>query len=83
MVLVYEGVGIQHQLVASSSPHGKGQRRLKKEVPTPVQGVDEGLPRTLSQGPSTQCLRTLVPKAISLIAFGTRVLSYLVLGPSG
>ena len=35
------------------------------------------------EGPSTQYLRTLVPKTIPLMAFGTRVPRYWVLGPSG
>ena len=35
------------------------------------------------EGPSTQYLRTLVPKAIKGMVFGTRVLTYWVLGPSG
>ena len=37
----------------------------------------------LPEGPSTQDLRTLAPNHIPLIAFGTRVLKYWVLGPSG
>ena len=35
------------------------------------------------EGPSTQCLRILVPKTIPFMVFGTRVLKYWVLGPSG
>ena len=35
------------------------------------------------EGPSTQYLRTLVPKATEGMFFGTRVLKYWVLGPSG
>ena len=35
------------------------------------------------EGPSTQHLRTLVPKAINGMVFGTRVLKHWVLGPSG
>ena len=35
------------------------------------------------EGPSTQYLRTLVPNTIPLVDFGTRVLKYWVLGPSG
>ena len=38
---------------------------------------------TLPEGPSTQYLRTLVPKAILLMVFGTKVLKYWVLGPLG
>ena len=34
-------------------------------------------------GPSTQYLRTLGPKTMLLMVFGTRVLKYWVLGPSG
>ena len=34
------------------------------------------------QGPSTQYLRTLIPKAIKGRVFGTRVLKRWVLGPS-
>ena len=35
------------------------------------------------EGPSTQYLRTLVPKTIPLAVFGTKGLKYWVLGPSG
>ena len=35
------------------------------------------------EGPSTQYLRILVPKAIKGMVFGTRVLKCWVLGPSG
>ena len=35
------------------------------------------------EGPSTQYSRTLVPKAIKGMVFGTRVLTYWALGPSG
>ena len=35
------------------------------------------------EGPSSQYLRFLVPKTILFMVFGTRVLSYWVLGPSG
>ena len=38
--------------------------------------------QTHPKGPSTQYSRTLVPKAIKGIGFGTRVLKYWVLGPS-
>ena len=35
------------------------------------------------EGPSTQYLRTLVPHTIPLMVWGTRILKYWVLGPSG
>ena len=35
------------------------------------------------EGPSTQCLRTPVPNTIKGVVFGTRVLKYWVLAPSG
>ena len=35
------------------------------------------------EGPSTRYLRSLVPETIPSMAFGTRVLTYWVLGPSG
>ena len=38
---------------------------------------------TILEGPSTQHLRTLVPKTIPLMVFGTRVLKFWELGPSG
>ena len=38
---------------------------------------------TFPEGPSTQYSRTLVPKTIPLMVFGTRVLKYWVLGASG
>ena len=37
----------------------------------------------LPEGPSTQYLRTSVPKPIPLMVFGTKGLKYWVLGPSG
>ena len=40
-------------------------------------------PATNPEGPSTHYFRTLVPKAIKGVVFGTRVLKYLVLGASG
>ena len=40
-------------------------------------------PLPVPGGLSTQSFRTLVPKTILLMAFGTRVLKYWVLGPSG
>ena len=59
-------------------------------APASRQGTPEELPglglaclRPYPEGPSTQYLRTLVPKTIPLMAFGTRVLKYWVLGPSG
>ena len=36
-----------------------------------------------AQGPSSQYLRSLVPKTIPLMVLGTRVLEYWVLGPAG
>ena len=38
---------------------------------------------TSPKGPSTQYRRTLVPKTLPLMAFGTRVLEDWVLGPLG
>ena len=35
------------------------------------------------EGPSTQYLRTLVPKTIEGMGFGTRVLRFWLLGPLG
>ena len=52
-------------------------------------GVSGGLPESELVGvpdpklPSTQYSRPLAPKTISLVVFGTRVLKYWVLGPSG
>ena len=37
----------------------------------------------IPEAPSTQYVRTLVPKAIKGMDFGTRVPQYWVLGPSG
>ena len=45
----------------------------------PVRGHARGI----SGRPSTQDLRLLVPKAIPLMDFGSRVLRYCVLGPPG
>ena len=39
--------------------------------------------RNIPKGPCTACLRTLVPKTIPGMAFGTRVLKWAVCGPSG
>ena len=51
---------------------------------TRVPGYAEGRSEYLiyPEGPSTQYLRALVPKAINGMVFGTRVLKYWVLGPS-
>ena len=38
---------------------------------------------SIPEGPSTQYVRTLVPKAMKRMVFGTRVLKYWVLGSSG
>ena len=35
------------------------------------------------EGPSTQYLRTLIPKIIKSMVFGARNLKYWILGPSG
>ena len=35
------------------------------------------------EGPSTQYFRTLVPNTTEGMAFGTRIVAYRVLGPSG
>ena len=40
-------------------------------------------PQGAPKGPSTHDLRTPVPKTIPLLASGTRVLKYWVLGPAG
>ena len=48
-------------------------------------GVDAAAVHTVPlspEGPSTQYLRTLVPKTIPFMAFGTRILKHWVLGPS-
>ena len=39
--------------------------------------------RDSPQGPRTQCVRPLFPKTIKSMVFGTGVLRYWVLGPSG
>ena len=43
----------------------------------------DGSYETCPEGPSTQYLRTLAPQTIQGMVFGTRVLRYWVLGPSG
>ena len=55
------------------SPRSYGKRRLTRTPPVAC----------CPKGPSSQYLRTLVPKPISLTAFGTRVLKHWPLGPSG
>ena len=40
-------------------------------------------PEANPKGPSTQSVRTLVPKTIKSLVFETRTLKYWVLGPSG
>ena len=72
--------------LCSCSPNYQGDhtRKPKQFKVLPLAWRDVNYP----EGPSTQYLRTLVPKsipAIPLMAFGTRVLKYWVLGlgPSG
>ena len=48
-----------------------------------MQDASRLLAKTQPEGPSTLCLRTLVPKTIPLMTFGTRALKCWVLGPSG
>ena len=50
---------------------------LKGRFRNMIKGV--GIPEC----PRTQYFRTLVPKTMPLMAFGTRVLKYWVLGPCG
>ena len=57
-------------------------RRSQHEDPDPEDPVQLATVY-FPEGPSTQYLRTLVPKTIALMVFGTRVLKYWVLGPSG
>ena len=60
-----------------------GQRTAGRGPGSPMYGFikEDGL--NYLEGPSTQYLRTLVPKAIEGMVFGIRVLKYCVLGPSG
>ena len=65
-----QGLGnLVYKLVLTSSGHIWEELQLG--------GPSQGEPR------STQHLNALVPKTIRLMAFGTRVLEYWVLGPSG
>ena len=41
------------------------------------------LSQTYPEGTSTQYLRPLIPNTIKGMVFGTKVLKYFVLGPSG
>ena len=58
--------------------------RCAVEAPIPYEMLCPSLawPLLLSEGPSTQYLRFLVPKTILLMVFGPRVLKDWVLGPS-
>ena len=57
-------------------------KRLVGAAPEPGAVWHEKFP-AYPEGPSTQHLRTLVSKNIQGMAFGTRVLKYWVVGPSG
>ena len=46
-------------------------------------GTESATKLPYPEGPSTQHIRTLVPKTVKGMVFGTRVLEYWVLGPSG
>ena len=71
--------------------HRKGPKRPSFNVLLRVQVGSVRLQRRLffkpgmmnPAGPRTHCLRTPVPNTIPLMVFGTRVLKYWVLGPSG
>ena len=60
-------------------PQGLAGLATQSELEAAMQAAGQPLP----EGPSTQYLRTLVPKTIPLVVFGTRVLKYWLLGPSG
>ena len=64
--------------VAPSRGRGSGGKDPQR-IGTP--DFDKRLLFLVPEGPSTQYLRTLVPKTIPLMAFGTRVLKHRVLGP--
>ena len=53
---------------------------LEGELPNTARAKRE---EAFPEGPSTQYFRFLVPKTIFFMVFGTRVLKYWVLGPSG
>ena len=60
------------------------QEAMTEIQPATMQYIIQALLSTfIPEGPSNQDIRTLVPKAIKGMVFGTRVLIYWVLGPSG
>ena len=62
-----------------SKPSGK----TSVEIDLPAANIRAPEPKARPEGRSIQYLRLLVPKTIPSTVFGTRVLKYWVLGPSG
>ena len=56
---------------------GEGVDRRKEPAGICTEGAEN------PEGSSTQYLRSLVPKTIPLMVFGTKGLKYMVLGPFG
>ena len=59
------------------------QRYMHTDIHTYLHMYVEACLHAIPEGPSTQYIRTLVPKAIKGRVFGTRVLKCWVLGPCG
>ena len=70
---------------AAGHAHQRARARTKAGQGSDHKGSSTKIRRTLGfpEGPSSQYLRSLVPKTIPLMVFGPRVLKYCVLGPSG
>ena len=65
----------------SYEPRPTGSREREPEMDRSPDLVRPDL--AYPEGPSTQCLMTLVPNTIQSMVFGARDLKYWVLGPSG
>ena len=77
------GVSATKYVLATKSAHLHGLTPASEFISgaSALREVDQRAQN--SEGPSTQYFRVLVPKTIPLMVFGTRVLKFWVLGPSG
>ena len=73
------------RLLLTSDREGVGKRRIRSRLLLRhcFGASVNTFARLDPEGPSTQCLRSLVPNTIKSMVFGTRDLKYCVLGPSG
>ena len=72
-----------HVIIAMMDPGTVGVARKLRLCLEDQMNHKMGAIYHIPEGPSTQYLRTMVPNTIKRMAFGTRVLKYWLLGPSG